>query len=68
MNSLYQAYQSYERRVLRGELQDVAPEKIRAPRLTFRYRLGDRLVRLGMKLKYRAYAGHSLAGTARASK
>jgi hypothetical protein len=72
MQSLYHAYQAYERRVLRGELTErtsaTSRAVIRTPRLPFTFRLGDRLVRIGLKLKQRALAGHALSSSTMAEK
>jgi hypothetical protein len=64
MESLYQAYQSYERRVIRGEFTRPQPRKIyirysfREPALA---RLGDFLIRTGMRLKCRYATGKPMA-------
>jgi hypothetical protein len=71
MNSLYQAYQAYERRVSRGELtthQVAVPQISLLNRLPITYRLGKNLVRLGLKLERRALAGHALTSLSRAEK
>jgi len=71
MLSIYQAYQSYERRARRGEFA----QSIRAsgrPALPLQaklsYRLGDLLVRVGMKLKHQPQAGHGLMSTGMAGR
>ncbi len=68
---MYHAYQAYERRICRGEL-DRTPIALRtkrvAGRLPFAYRLGERLVRAGLKLQRRALAGHALAFTTMAER
>jgi hypothetical protein len=71
MQSLYQAYQSYERKVLRGELDKIPAvphSELKNNRLPFSYRLGDSLVRIGLKLKRQAQAGHALTSTTMALK
>jgi hypothetical protein len=72
MQSLYHAYQCYERRVLRGELGKLTPAKFqpspKVVRLPFTYRLGDRLVQIGLKLKGQAQAGHALSSSTMAEK
>lgn len=50
MMSLYQAYQAYERRVMRGEF---ALRVAAASRQPFLARLGDLLIRAGAGLKRR---------------
>jgi hypothetical protein len=66
MKSLYQAYQAYERRVVRGELsthrftgvsdQSAFHEPILA-------QFGDLLIRTGLKLKHRYASGKPMAWT-----
>lgn len=72
MYSLYRAYQTYERRVWRGELNAnkvTASGALRhAARPSFAYRLGDALVRTGTKLKQQALTGHALTSTTMAAK
>jgi hypothetical protein len=72
MQSYYHAYQSYERRILRGELGKITPAKFQPSpnvvRLPLTYRLGDRLVRIGLKLKGQARAGHALSSSTMAEK
>ena len=71
MLSLYHAYQAYERRVARGELdiEPVAPKKAsRFSHPPFTFRLGDLLIRTGMKLKHQNQAGHALTSTTMAEK
>lgn len=64
MESLYQAYQAYERRVIRGEFYQPRPAvtyirySFREPALA---RLGDFLIRTGMRLKCRYAAGKPMA-------
>ncbi len=65
METLYHAYQAYERRVERGEFSVRQPKKMYI-RYSFREpflaRLGDFLIRIGMKLKRRyATAGKPMA-------
>jgi hypothetical protein len=54
MNSLLHAYEAYERRILRGEL-DILPIRAeqRFPRL-FLARLGEWMIRSGTQLKRRS--------------
>ncbi len=56
METLYHAYQAYERRVERGEFSTRPPKKVYI-RYAFREpvlaRFGDFLIRTGMKLKCR---------------
>jgi hypothetical protein len=69
MLSLYHAYECYERRVARGEFDNVrsAPQKaIRVARPSLSFRLGDLLIRTGMRLKHQTQAGHALTAAARA--
>jgi hypothetical protein len=71
MYALYHAYQAYERRMVRGELDRAAiahRAKRGALRLPFAYRLGERLVCAGLKLQRRALAGHALASTTMAER
>ncbi len=68
MNSLYQAYQAYERRILHGELDTRKPVTPRTIRFSFTYRLGDLLLHLGLKLKRRALAGHAITFATMAEK
>lgn len=65
MESFYHAYEAYERRVIRGEF--AGPALKNQPTHPFPYfepilaRLGDFLVRTGMRLKYRYAAGKPMA-------
>jgi len=72
MHSLYQAYQAYERRVSRDELGTLTPIRristARSPLPSLSYRLGDWLVRIGLKLKHQPQAGHALTSTTMAEK
>jgi hypothetical protein len=71
MLSLYHAYQAYERRAIRGELdaEPAAPKKAnRFSRPPFTFRLGDLLIRTGLRLKHQTQAGHALASTTMAEK
>jgi hypothetical protein len=71
MNHLYHAYQTYERRIIRGELDKVpaAPHVHQSPiRPPLAYRLGERLVRIGLKLQRQTLAGHTLTSTTMAEK
>jgi hypothetical protein len=63
MKSFYSAYQAYEIRVIRGELDGNADGKTERseahePLLA---RLGDLLIQAGMRLKRQPIAGKSLA-------
>jgi hypothetical protein len=62
MNSLYSAYQAYERRVIRGEF-NISPEKTQKfspPPEPLLARLGDLLIQTGVKLKARQATSKSL--------
>lgn len=72
MKSIYHAYQSFERRVARGEMDyyGTSPRlrrerTLREPLLS---RLGDTLIRAGMKLKRARRAGHAMPVTTMAEK
>jgi len=64
MESLYHAYQAYERRAERGEFSTQRPKKVyiryayREPVLA---RVGDFLIRTGLKLKCRYATGKPMA-------
>jgi hypothetical protein len=64
MESLYQAYQAYERRVERGEFsaqrqaETYLPFAVREPLMA---KFGDLLIRAGLKLKRRYTAGKPMA-------
>ena len=63
MKSLYHAYQAYERRVIRGELDNspgIAANRA-APREPLLAQFGDLLIHTGLKLKRRYAAGKSMA-------
>jgi len=53
MNSLYDAYQAYERRVIRGEFDKVPGKAANrpVPREPLLAQLGDLLIHTGLKLK-----------------
>lgn len=71
MNHLYHAYQTYERRVIRDELAipSAAARVHQSPiRQPLAYRLGERLVRIGLKLQRQTRAGHALTTTTMAEK
>jgi hypothetical protein len=63
MNSLYHAYESFERRAERGEFSPEPASK--APRRDLskilEIRLGEVLINAGLKLKRHAIAGKSMA-------
>ena len=64
MESLYHAYEAYERRVERGEFATRRPEKayIRYSfQEPFLARFGDFLIRTGMRLKCRYATGKSMS-------
>jgi hypothetical protein len=71
MLSLYHAYQAYERRIMRGELSAAPPasrKETRKAHLSLAFRLGDLLVRAGMRLKHEAVTGHALTSTTMAER
>ena len=63
MKSLYDAYQAYERRVIRGEFD--RPSRMAAnrsaPREPLLAQFGDLLIHVGLKLKRRYAAGKPMA-------
>jgi len=66
MESIYSAYQAYERRVMRGEL-DITPRKAvkrSAPREPLLAQVGDLLIHTGLKLKRRYAAGKPMSWSA----
>jgi hypothetical protein len=63
MKSFYNAYQAYERRVIRGELDNtprIAVDRP-APREPLLAQFGDLLIRTGLRLKRRYAAGKTMA-------
>jgi hypothetical protein len=71
MLSLYHAYQAYEKRLSRGEFSS-APSRARKAKeihhLPFTFRLGNLLIRMGVKLMQRTQAGHALTSSTMAEK
>jgi hypothetical protein len=65
MKSLYQAYEAYERRVIRGEYRNVykKPCKNILQHESIMERLGDFLICTGLRLKHRSLAGKPMAWT-----
>ena len=63
MNSIYNAYQSYEQRAARGEFDGAPKQAAGKPALRepLMVRLGDLLIRTGLRLKRRYAAGKSMA-------
>jgi hypothetical protein len=63
MKSLYDAYQAYERRVIRGEFDKTSrmTAKRSAPREPLLAQFGDLLIHAGLKLKRRYAAGKPMA-------
>jgi hypothetical protein len=63
MKSLYHAYEAYERRVIRGELDTIPRKAVKhpAPREPLLAQVGDLLIRTGLKLKRRYAAGKPMA-------
>jgi hypothetical protein len=63
MKSLYDAYQAYERRVMRGEFDQTSRKAANrtVPRDPLLAQLGDLLIRTGLKLKRRYAAGKPMA-------
>jgi hypothetical protein len=75
MKSIYHAYQTYERRVARGEMDLYGTSPRRHGQQTLPpqgepllARLGDALIRTGMKLKRTRRAGHAMPSTTMAEK
>ncbi len=72
MKSIYHAYQSYERRVARGEMDPYGTSSRQRREQTLREpflaRLGDALIRTGMKLKRARRAGHAMPVSTMAEK
>ena len=63
MKSFFSAYQAYEIRVIRGEMDGNAGKKTRRPEAyePLLARLGDLLIQAGMRLKRQPVAGKSMA-------
>ena len=63
MKSLYHAYQSYERRAIRGELDAAPINTIRLPAWhePLSALVGDLLIQAGLRLKRRYTAGKPMA-------
>jgi hypothetical protein len=63
MKSLYSAYLAYEKRVVHGEMQGKTSKITNRAHLSVSLlpRLGDLLVRAGMKLKKQQVAGKSMS-------
>jgi hypothetical protein len=61
MESLYQAYQAYEKRVEHGEFLPRRRDNYPSTYRTMRARLGDLLIRTGLKLQGRDFAGKPMA-------
>jgi hypothetical protein len=61
MESLYQSYQAYEKRVERGEFLPKRKDAYPFTYRTMRARLGDMLIRTGLKLQGRDCAGKPMA-------
>lgn len=63
MKSLYNAYQAYEGRVNRGELDNTSRKAVNlsAPRVPLLVQFGDLLIHTGIKIKQRHAAGKSIA-------
>jgi hypothetical protein len=63
MKSLYDAYQAYERRVIRGEFDKTSRAAANRPALhePLLAQVGDLLIRTGLKLKRRYAAGKPMA-------
>lgn len=69
MQSIYHAYQSYERRIARGEMdrRGVVPRPCAASE-PLPARLGEILIRAGLRLKRARRAGHAMPVTTMAGK
>ena len=63
MKSLYSAYQAYEIRVIRGEMDANAGKRTKRPEMNepLLARLGDLLIQAGMRLKRQQVAGKPMA-------
>ena len=64
MESLYQAYEAYERRVMRGEFSTRRPARVNnrsIPHEPLLAQFGDLLIRAGLKLKRRYTTGKPMA-------
>jgi len=63
MKSLYNAYQAYERRVIRGEFDNAPGKAVNQPasREPLLVQFGDLLIRTGLRLKRRYAVGKSMA-------
>jgi hypothetical protein len=63
MKSLYNAYQAYERRVIRGEFDKIPRIAVNrsAPRESLLAQFGDLLIRTGLRLKRRYSGGKPMA-------
>jgi hypothetical protein len=63
MKSMYDAYQAYERRVIRGEYDNTRGKTIHrsAPRKPLLVQFGDLLINTGLRLKRRYSTGKSMA-------
>ncbi|MBE3067539.1 MAG: hypothetical protein IMZ73_08960 [Chloroflexi bacterium] len=63
MKSLYNAYQAYERRVIRGELDNTPGIVVNrsAPREPLLAQFGDLLIHTGLRLKRRYAASKPMA-------
>jgi hypothetical protein len=59
MNSLFDAYQAYERQVIRGEFNKVSGKTAdrSVPREPLLVKIGDLLIQIGQKLKQRHSTG-----------
>lgn len=63
MKSLYHAYETYERRIIRGELNTNPRKAVKrtTPREPLLAQVGDLLIHAGLKLKRRYAAGKPMA-------